>query len=287
LLLEHLKMKDENKNKARLLKELSTLRRLRQSLKDRTEALRESEARFRTLFENGPEAMVVLDTDIGKFVEANPKALQLFGFAREDFIGLGPLDISSPLQPDGRGSKDAVQEKIQELLSEKPKPFEWAHKKTSGEEILCEIRPAKLPSADQNLFCGIAIDITECRRMENELNQLKRIVESTSNPIGLVDWNFIYRFVNEPYCQALKKSANEIIGHPVPELPGRNVFETVMERQYNRCFAGENVDYQEWFDLPGWGRRYLGVRYYPFRKADVRVAAVVTNVHSAIIPLLL
>jgi len=113
-----------------------------------------------------------------------------------------------------------------------------------------------------------------------EIKQYKHIVETTDNPIGLVDRNFIYQYVNEPYCQALRKSANEIIGHSVPELFGRNFFETVMEHHYKRCFAGENVNYQEWFDFPGWGRRYMDICYYPFREADGQVTAVVTNAHD-------
>lgn len=114
----------------------------------------------------------------------------------------------------------------------------------------------------------------------DEIKLYKYIVESTNNPIGLVDRNLIYLNVNESYCQALKKSASAIIGHSVPELFGRNFFETVMEPHYKQCFAGENVNYQDWFDFPGWGRRYMDVRYYPFREAGGRVAAVVTNVHD-------
>ena len=113
-----------------------------------------------------------------------------------------------------------------------------------------------------------------------EIKQYKHIVESSNNPIGLVDRNFIYQYVNEPYRQALNKSAKEIIGQSVPELFGRNFFETVMEPHYKQCFSGENVNYQAWFDFPGWGRRYMDVRYYPFRKPDGRVTAAVTNVHD-------
>ncbi len=240
----------------------------------------ESEARFRTLFENGPNAMVVIDAEVGKFEDANTNALRLFKLAREEFIGLGPLDISPPQQPDGRASEEAIQEKIQELLNENPKPFEWVHRDASGRDILCEIRHSKLPMSDRKLYCAIAIDITERRQTENEIKQYKRIVESTNNPIGLVDRNFIYLYVNEPYSQALDKSISEIIGHSVPELFGRNFFKTVMEHHYIQCFAGENVNYQEWFDFPGWGRRCMDVRYYPFREANGRVTAVVTNVHD-------
>ena len=77
-----------------------------------------SEACFRTVFEFGPEAMVVIDAESGKFVDANTNALQLFKLAREEFIGIGPLDISPPQQPDGRASKEGIQEKIlQKILT--------------------------------------------------------------------------------------------------------------------------------------------------------------------------
>ena len=117
-------------------------------------------------------------------------------------------------------------------------------------------------------------------RAQRKLQQSQHIIESTNNPVGLVNQNLVYQYVNEPYCEALNKSANEIIGHSVPEVFGRKFYETVMEPHYKQCFAGENVNYQEWFDFPGWGRRYMDVRYYPFREANGRVAAVVTNVHD-------
>ncbi len=98
------------------------------------------------------------------------------------------------------------------------------------------------------MYCAMAIDITERRRAENEIIQYKHIIESTNNPVGLVDRGYIYRYVNKPYCQALNKPIDDIIGHSVPELFGRNFFETVMEDHYKRCFAGEIVDYQRWFD---------------------------------------
>ena len=130
-------------------------------LQQSSEKLRESEERFRTLFENGPEAMVIIDAEAGKFMDANTKALQLFKLGREEFIGIGPLDISPPQQPDGRASKESIQEKIQELLDENPKPFEWVHRDGFGRDFLCEIRHSRLPMFGRKLYSAIAIDITE------------------------------------------------------------------------------------------------------------------------------
>ena len=235
---------------------------------------------FKTLFENVPDAMVIIDAETGKFVDANARAVRLFGLDREELIGLGPLDIRPPVQPDGRNSAEVIQEKIQEFLRENPKPFEWVHRQTSGHDIMCEIRHARLPVSERKLYCATAIDITERRQAEDEIRQYKHILESTQNPVGLVDLSCIYRYVNDPYSQALNKPVREIIGHSVPDLFGRDFFETAMRHHYERCFDGENVNYQTWFDFPGWGRRYMDVRYYPFRDINGRVIAVVTNVHD-------
>jgi len=112
------------------------------------------------------------------------------------------------------------------------------------------------------------------------VEQFKQIVESTNNPIGLVDHNYVYLYANDSYSQALNKPIDEIIGHRVPELFGDQYFKTKMEPHYQQCLAGEIVSYQDWFDFPGWGRRYMDVRYYPFQGEDDQATAVVVNAHD-------
>ena len=113
-----------------------------------------------------------------------------------------------------------------------------------------------------------------------ELRRFEHVVESTKNPVGLVDQNYVYRYVNRSYCDAFKKEQSDIINCSVADLFGKAVFDNILQPQYDRCFAGEEVAFQTWFEFPGWGRRCMDVRYYPFREADGRVAAVVTNVHD-------
>ena len=126
-----------------------------------------------------------------------------------------------------------------------------------------------------------------CKEMEqkvardvSELQQFKHIIDSMKNPIGLVDRNYIYHYVNEPYSRALNKPIADIIGHSIPELFGHDVFKAVMEPHYKRCFTGKIVDYQAWFDFPGWGRRYMDVRYYPYQDASGQITSAVVNVHD-------
>src|SRR6202789_2067993 len=77
---------------------------MRQAQRLATDALRESEAHYRTLVENAPEAIVVLDVERGCFVDCNNNALRLFRLNREELLNLGPGELSPSFQPDGRHS---------------------------------------------------------------------------------------------------------------------------------------------------------------------------------------
>jgi PAS domain-containing protein len=80
-----------------------------------------------------------------------------------------------------------------------------------------------------------------------KLRNYERIVETTHNPIGLVDRNYVYQYVNRSYCDAFKKKQNEIIDHYVVDLFGQEIFDKILQPHYERCFAGEDVSFQNWF----------------------------------------
>ncbi|HEX5082877.1 MAG TPA: ATP-binding protein [Blastocatellia bacterium] len=146
----------------RLSDELADLKRIR-------EALCVSEERYRTLVENAPEAILVVDVDTGLFVDANENSVRLFGHEREDLFKLGPVDISSPVGLDGRPASELAVERIQEALDGGRPVFEWVHRNSAGEDIHCEVRLMRLPGAERNLVRGSVTDITERKRAEKAL----------------------------------------------------------------------------------------------------------------------
>jgi PAS domain S-box-containing protein len=56
--------------------------------------LREKEVQYRSIFEASTDALLIGDLEEGYVVEANPAVCQVFGYSYEEFIGLGPNDIT-------------------------------------------------------------------------------------------------------------------------------------------------------------------------------------------------
>ncbi|MFO7286944.1 MAG: PAS domain S-box protein [Gammaproteobacteria bacterium] len=141
------------------------------------QALRDSEARYRALVENAPEAIVVYDVDEGRFVDANENAARLFKYTREELLKIGPQAISPDRQPDGLPSFGLVRGYIDRALNGGSPVFEWTHCDSAGEEIPCEVRLFRLPSSTRRLVRASIIDISERRRADTLAHGERRVLE--------------------------------------------------------------------------------------------------------------
>ena len=143
-------------------------------------ALRESEERFRTLFEYAPDAILVVDADTGLFIDPNSRSLELFGLSREALLTVGPGDMSPPLQPDGRTSADKAREKVALALAGATPVFDWTHRNAAGEDIPCEVRLVRMPASGRNLVRASVTDITERTRAQAALAAAKEAAEAAN-----------------------------------------------------------------------------------------------------------
>ncbi|HEX9083092.1 MAG TPA: PAS domain S-box protein, partial [Gemmatimonadaceae bacterium] len=138
-------------------------------------ALRDSEARYRTLVENAPEAIVVLDVDAFRFVDVNANACLLFGLTRHELLRREPIEMSPATQPDGRTSSEAAHEYIRRALDGEIPVFEWIHCSDSEAEIRCEVRLVRLPAKGKRLVRGSIIDLTTQHQLEQQLQQFQKL----------------------------------------------------------------------------------------------------------------
>lgn len=156
---------------------------LRDEIRHRTLAeakLRESEARYRTLVEHAPEAIVVLDVDAGTFVDVNQNACRFFGMACEELLRYGPVDLSPPTQPSGASSSEIGRKYIEEALAGRTPRFEWIHRNAAGMEVPCEVFLVRLPSVNRRLVRGSILDISERKRAERRERNRRDVLEQVA-----------------------------------------------------------------------------------------------------------
>jgi len=140
---------------------------------------RESEARFRALVENAPEAIVVLDVEKLKFINFNEKACKLYKLTREELLEKSPLDMSPYTQPDGSLSSEVAISYINKAVDGQNVSFEWVHLDSNNEEIACEIYLTRLPSSKGIIVRGSVLNITERKVVEQELVKAKEKAEES------------------------------------------------------------------------------------------------------------
>ncbi|MGY1739622.1 MULTISPECIES: SpoIIE family protein phosphatase [unclassified Blastococcus] len=133
------------------------------------EDLRTQLSRYQALVECAPDAIVILDVDTGRFETVNAAAEELFGMSRAELLQVGPVQVSPPLQPDGRPSRLAAREHVDRALTGQRPRFEWTHRRADGTDVPCEVRLLRLPSPGRRLVRGSVVDISERRRADSAL----------------------------------------------------------------------------------------------------------------------
>jgi PAS domain S-box-containing protein len=248
----------------------------KQKVLAREEALRESEERFRSIFDNALNSIMVAD-DEGNCISVNDAAARLFGYGREELLAMNVADLGAERSPETRGRYMQYLKKGQEI-------GDFRFRTRAGDERIARYYAVHI-RRDFNLI--ILSEITEQRRAEASLKRYKNVVDATHEGLQLLDREYRYVLVNDAYEKFAGKKKDEILGKTVSEYLGEDVFRNVIKERMDRCLNGEMLQFTGWFDYPGSGKRYVLVAYHPFYEEEGEISGVVavtkdiTELHEA------
>ncbi|MFH0990359.1 MAG: PAS domain S-box protein [bacterium] len=158
------------------------------------EKLRESEHRYRLLFQSNPNPMWVYDLDNLAFLDVNDAAIYHYGYSREEFLEMTIIDIRPPEDVAALlKNVAAVTEGIDEAGI-------WRHRLKDGELIDVEITSHTVDYAGRRAEVVLAHDVTIKRRSEEALRssqeQLQKILQTVPDGVVMVDAQGRITFAN-------------------------------------------------------------------------------------------
>ncbi|MDY6794949.1 MAG: PAS domain S-box protein [Actinomycetota bacterium] len=173
------------------------------------DALRKSESRYRSIFDNASDALLVFDRE-GFILEANPKACDTYGYTYGEFIGLSGRDIVHPEY------YHLFQEFLETVGDEEIFHSESVDMRKDGTPFDVEVRGAMLDYKGESCLLAAISDITERKQVELALR------ESESRYRGIFDaaTDAFIVFNREGFVVEANQSACETYGYTHSEFVG-------------------------------------------------------------------
>ena len=187
--------------------------------KEKENALKESEEKFRALAENAYDGILVAIKN-GEHVYANKRMAEITGYSVSELLKTTFKDLVHP------DEFEKIKERYYKIISGKPfqKQYETRIIRKDGKEIPTEIASARSKWKGHNADIVTTRDISERKLFEkvlqNREERYRAIIENRSEMICCFLSDGTVIFVNEAYCRYFGKGREELIGQKfIPSIP--------------------------------------------------------------------
>ncbi len=201
------------------------------------EELRQSQRRFRDLFENSPDAIFVEDLQ-GRILDVNRGACTLHGMTREELIGSHAIET---LVPPGR--REQARAEFQKLAAGQLTWIESESERADGRVVPVEIRVVRVEYDGAPALLFHVRDVTERRAAEMALRSsetlFRSVWENSVDGMRLTDENGTIVAANQAYCRLVGLSHEQLEGKPMTVVySGKEDWPEMIRHHCERFSAG-------------------------------------------------
>lgn len=200
------------------------------------DALRKSEIKFRSLFEQASVGVANIETVTGKFLRVNKKYAELTGYSIEDLLTLDFQSITHPedLQKDISYMKRLVNGEIRDFNLEK------RYYRKDGSMVWVDLSVSAIWTPGEAPLSHLAIvqDITAKKEAEKKLKLLAHSLESITECVSITDCNDIILYVNEAFLKTYGYKEEEVIGEHIKILRPADYSENITTEILHKTLEG-------------------------------------------------
>ena len=192
------------------------------------EALRDSEERYRRLFEVESDAILVIEMVTGRILDANPAALKLYGYSREDFLLLTAGEVFAEIEETQVATSD----------ERAPLQLRW-HRKKDGTVFPVEVTRNSFINQGRMIQVAAIRDITERLRAEIERTRLVTAIEQSAEAILITNTNGDIEYVNPAFTRNSGYHRDEVLGRDVRILKSDKQDPAIYQQLWETIRKGE------------------------------------------------
>jgi PAS domain S-box-containing protein len=175
----------------------------------------ESERNYREIYNSSSDAIIIHDAESGNIIDVNHTMLEMYGYSHEEALqrDIGDLSSNEP----GFTQQDAV-EKVQRAIEGGPQLFEWFARHKNGISFWVEVALRKTTIGGEGRVLAVVRDISERKRVDNELLLVKSSIEHSAFPFEWIREDAQFAYVNEATCRSLGYTREELCSMKVVDI---------------------------------------------------------------------